>query len=253
MAPIAEQDLPERKTNIILTGESGSGKTEIALYLARRLAGRMRAEALCAAAEDERTGGRTAGAEPRRLRAGRLIDMDQTKGMFRARDFEKEPEMAGVEFLYGPHFMDMPVVPPGVVEKLTDRSAVNIIDVGGNETGALTRGQFAPWLTEDDTETYFVINPYRSFSGSFADIRDMMERVAAFGRMRRMKIICNPHLGPDTKARDVEEGVTRLAAALREGGMSIACVAAMAGSGYGAAGKERDLPVLLIDPVIRYP
>ena len=56
------KDITENKKNIIFVGESGCGKTELALNCAVELA-----------AAGEKT--------------VNLIDMDQTKGVYRARDF----------------------------------------------------------------------------------------------------------------------------------------------------------------------
>ena len=83
--------------NFVLIGEAGSGKTEIAANLALRLAENMPVP-VC------------------------LIDMDQTKCMFRARDFSYLLEKGHVHMAVNPELWDSPLMPQGVTSLLKDDS-----------------------------------------------------------------------------------------------------------------------------------
>ena len=175
------KQLMETKRNFVLLGESGSGKSEIALFLAEKLS-----------AYTDKT--------------IQLIDLDQTKGMFRSRDWKEHIENDRIYVFCGEHFMDMPLVPHGMARKLEDKNAVNILDVGGNEIGAVTLGQFSNWLNREDSIVLYIINPYRNFSGSKENILFLMERILRAGCVQKVHVISNPNLGMSTTEEDVLRG-----------------------------------------------
>lgn len=222
---MSRDELWKGKNNLVLVGESGCGKTELALHLAREIG---------------------------RSRRVRLIDMDQTKGMFRSRDFAGKAGFESVEFLCGQHFMDMPTVPPGMAERLTDQSSVNVIDAGGNETGAVCLGQFSRWLQGQKTVVLYVINPYRNFSGRLEDVCMVMDRIKAFGRLEDMRIVSSLNLGRDTLRSDVISGFERLRSTLSGGALTVECVAVPDWI-ETEDGDFDGLPVLHITPAICYP
>ena len=103
--------LLSNKSNFILIGETGSGKSEIALNMAAMLAQENR--------------GRV-----------HLFDLDQTKAAFRARDAQPEMEAIGVTVHYMPQLLDMPVLVNGIIPHLRRPDSLCILDVGGNENAA---------------------------------------------------------------------------------------------------------------------
>lgn len=97
--------------NIVLLGEAGSGKTEIAANIAILLA-----------EKDEKP--------------VYLIDMDQTKCLFRARDFSSLLEKRQVHMAENQELWDSPLVPMGVSALLKDEGVRCVFDAGGNAAGA---------------------------------------------------------------------------------------------------------------------
>ena len=112
--------------NFVLTGEAGSGKTEVAINLALRMAAE---------------GGREI----------HFFDMDQTKPLFRARGAEEVLRSGGVHVHYQEQFMDAPTVAPAVSERLRDSESVVLLDVGGGAYGSHMIGQFSCFLGGEDT------------------------------------------------------------------------------------------------------
>lgn len=190
--------ITKEKKNILFVGESGCGKTELAINCAVALAEVFGAD-----------------------KTVQLIDMDQTKGVFRARECQQEIQERGVRLLYGEQLLDTPVVPAGVKRFLKEETAINILDIGGNEIGSVTMGQFSEELEEKETIVFFVINPYRLLSCDSEHIRQMRQAIQNYGRFREYCFIGNPNMGEYTDAQTAMEGWKSLRKTAEE--MQISC------------------------------
>ena len=191
------------KLHSVFLGASGSGKTALSVnfaILARRRAGRRVI----------------------------FIDMDQTKGLFRARDFFDELRAEGVEPVDTFAFQDAPVIPAGVAAAIDDKDAMCVFDVGGNAAGAVMIGQFVEKLPVEDTDYFFVINPCRPLSDTPAELeRSMVEILYASGiDPSWLKIISNPNMGRETGVPLILERHRLLEGLVVGLGMDISAIAA---------------------------
>jgi len=185
----------KKMNNIVILGETGSGKTEIALSLATRYLEQKQGPAS-------------------------FFDMDQTKGVFRARDCKDVLAASGFKLMEPTSFLDAPVVPAGVIGALSDPQSVNIFDVGGNEVGARMIGQFHSHLRAGRTKVLYVINPYRHVAMDRHHIVDRMDRILRACRLQGVNsvIVSNPCLGEETNLEEILAGHSFLQAELaREG------------------------------------
>lgn len=191
------------KLHSVFLGASGSGKTELSLNFA--------------VAARQKTG--------RRLN---FIDMDQTKGLFRARDFFDELRAEGVEPVDTFAFQDAPVIPAGVAAAIDDKDAMCVFDVGGNAAGAVMIGQFVEKLPVEDTDYFFVINPCRPLSDTPAELeRGMVEILYASGiDPAWLKVISNPNMGRETGVPLILERHRLLEGLVGGLGMDISAIAA---------------------------
>ncbi len=215
------------KRNFVLLGESGCGKSETAIFLARKLVQMT-------------------------TRKVRLIDMDQTKGMFRSRDWKAKLQQEQIQVYCGEHFMDMPLAPHGMARKLEEADAVNVLDVGGNETGAVVLGQFQDWTNQSDSVVFYIINPYRNFSGNTEDILHFMHRITTLAQVEQLHVISNPNFGHATQAEDIFAGHAKLEEMLQGSGYDIE---ALLIPDWVDANKfvQMRLPVYSIQPMIQFP
>lgn len=181
---------------IVIIGESGSGKTELALNLALAIR------------------------EHTSLPV-HFLDMDQTKPLFRARDVAEILREKDIIFKVQPQFMDAPVVPHGVSALLNDPEPYVLIDVGGNQIGALCLGQYAQELKKADVLVLYTINCYRSFSNTTQRVQTTMELISIRSSLDNFLIVSNPYLGAETSAGDILSGNQRLEAILAPLGISI--------------------------------
>lgn len=184
--------------NFVFIGEAGSGKTEVGLNLALRMA---------------ELGDRKV----------HFFDLDQTKPLFRARDVAGTLERQGIVFHFQAQYLDAPTVASGIVELLQDDAAVVLLDIGGGAHGSQMIGQFSHILNRGNTRVLYLVNPYRPWSGSTADIECTMARVAGAARLRQTELVANPNLGPGTTADDVVAGEKKLRAMFPETPVSFLC------------------------------
>lgn len=178
-------DLLNEKKNFLFIGEAGSGKSEIVLNVAAKLA--------------EQTGAKV-----------QVFDMDQSKPLYRSRDMKDAFAQKGVEINYQLQFLDAPIVVGGVAESLMNKDVYTILDIGGGHNASRVVGVYAHLLKDDDTVPVYVINPYRPWTKSLKAIDETMSDIVTAARLNRIYILGNPNLGYQTSAEEFMEGLARL-------------------------------------------
>lgn len=133
-----------------------------------------------------------------------------TKPLFRARDLSRHLAAEGVELHYQSQCLDAPTVAPGVIEHLLDDDSVVLMDVGGGSHGSHMIGQFAHILNRDNTTVFYLVNPYRPWSGNRANIDETMRRVLGTAGLDSPRIVANPNLGTDTDFETVCQGYKKM-------------------------------------------
>ena len=185
---------------IVLTGNYGSGKTEIALNLAFRFA-----------ALGEKT---------------TLVDLDIVNPYFRSAEKAGELEKAGVRVLM-PVFalttVDIPALPPEIQSVFEQPSDRVIFDVGGDDTGAAALGRYAPAFQKNRSDTFslLVINCMRPLTETREDILDLAERIGKRGRLGTDGLINNTNLADQTEPEMLEWGEGIVSECAREMGTRI--------------------------------
>lgn len=168
--------------NFVFIGESGCGKSEIALNVATLLAEKMETH---------------------------LFDLDQTKVLYRSRDARDQIEDAKVILHYAEQVYDSPTVASGVRANLLRQDCCTVIDVGGNDTGARMIGQFSRAINTSATKVFYIVNPYRPWSRSIIEIDETMSAILGVSHLQKISVIINPNLGPETTKEDFLKGLIR--------------------------------------------
>lgn len=167
----------------LFCGHYGSGKSNIAVNYAERIAS---------------TGASVA-----------LADIDIVNPYFRSADSRRELEAAGVQVIALPFAnsnVDLPALPQEVYGLVQRRDIHAVLDVGGDDRGALALGRFVPYiLEENDYEMLFVVNFFRPLTPDAASAFKILKEIEEAAGMRFTGIVNNSNLGPETTEQVIEQ------------------------------------------------
>lgn len=172
------------KRFLVLVGNYGSGKTELALN-----------RALEFAAQKSTT----------------LVDLDIVNPYFRSGEKADMLREAGIRVLM-PTFalstVDIPALPAEIQSVFELPCDHVIFDVGGDDTGAAALGRYAPSFAKyrDQTHVALVVNCMRPLTQTAEDVVELAQRIAARGRLRIDSIINNTNLAGETTPEMLRQG-----------------------------------------------
>ncbi len=162
----------------IFVGHYGSGKTELAVNFAIK------------------------------NRADIIADLDTVNPYFRTNDARKVLEDAGIRVVapyYAGTNVDLPSLPPEVYAAFTDEKTA-VLDIGGDDDGAAVLGRFKNYITEDNSEVYFVINVLRPETDTPEKIIEMIRAIEYTSRLKVTCLINNTNLMEETTYEHVLKG-----------------------------------------------
>ena len=160
----------------LLAGHYGSGKTNIAVNLALAL----------------------------RKQYDRVLiaDLDIVNPYFRTKDSADALARAGIRLIcsdYANTNLDAPALPQEMYAVTDDRETHAVVDIGGDDRGALALGRYAPALLDErDYDLLFVANFYRPLTPDADAAVEVMREIEAACGMRFTGIVHNSNLGDDT-------------------------------------------------------
>lgn len=195
---------PDRRV-MVVTGHYGGGKTEFCVSLALTLAKR--------------------GFGPYRRLA--LIDMDIANPYFRSRERRELLEGAGVK-VYGSAYeheitAELPALGANLRAPLEDRDCRVIVDVGGNDSGAVVLNQFGKYFSPADALFLIVVNANRPETRDVEGALEHLRAIEAKIGREIDGIVNNCHLLRETDAGCVEKGHRLCEALCRETGKLLWC------------------------------
>ena len=169
----------------IICGHYGSGKTNVALNMAFEL---------------KKQGEKVA-----------IADLDIVNPYFRTKDSAEELKKAGIDLIcseYAGSNVDIPALPQDMYA-ITDKTDTKyILDIGGDDRGALALGRIAPKIKEENNyEMYLVVNRFRPLTRDTASVLEVIGEIEYAAKIRFTGIINNSNLGEETTAADVLSSV----------------------------------------------
>lgn len=165
----------------LLSGHYGSGKTNIAVNMAEEL-------------------------RTMRDRVA-VADLDIVNPYFRTRDSEDELREAGIRMIvseYANSNLDIPALPQEMYALVDDKGLSSVVDVGGDDRGALALGRIAPAIREEnDYSMFLVVNLYRPLTPDPDAVLEVMAEIEAASGLPFTGIINNSNLGEETSPENV--------------------------------------------------
>lgn len=187
---------------IAVTGHYGSGKTNLAVNLAVDFA-----------KEGERV---------------TIIDLDIVNPYFRTADFSELFGSLEIK-LVAPQFantnLDIPSLGFDMAAVINGCDRL-IIDVGGDDTGAVALGQYATVLGNFGCELYYVVNRYRYLTRTPGEAVELLRDIEQVSRIRAKGIVNCSNLGSQTTADDVKVTADYALKCASEAGVPLALTAA---------------------------
>ncbi|MBQ1553770.1 MAG: hypothetical protein IIZ66_09495 [Clostridia bacterium] len=133
-----------------------------------------------------------------------IADLDIVNPYFRTKDAEKVLKENGIRLIasdYAESNVDLPALPADAYSLIDDRSVKAVIDVGGDDRGALALGRYAPGIkAENDYRMLLVVNMYRPLTSTPEDCAAIMREIRQAAGIDFTGIVNNSNLGEETTA-----------------------------------------------------
>ena len=183
----------------LFAGHYGSGKSSLAVEYALRLA-----------SEGKKT---------------IIADLDIVNPYFRSMDSRAELENAGVDVIvsqYAGSNVDVPALPGEMYRIVDDREYRAVVDVGGDDRGALALGRLSGALKqENDYEMLLVVNFLRPLTQTPEEAAQVIREIEQAGSLPFTGIINNTNLGELTTREHVLEGLEKAETLSRASGLKL--------------------------------
>lgn len=183
----------------VMVGHYGSGKTELAVNLAVRLAGMKKKTA--------------------------LADLDVVNPYFRSREKLDLLQEKGIWLVANSQACadaDVPSVPVELNTLMQDKSISAIFDVGGDPVGAKVLARCRPWLDKKDFRMLFVLNANRPQTASVRTAERYLRQIETVTGLSVDGIINNTHMCRETRFSDIERGSALAAELSQQTGIPVA-------------------------------
>ncbi len=180
----------------LFAGHYGSGKTNIALNYARA------------------------------VKPCVIADLDIVNPYFRTKDSAAALAAEGIGLVvsdYANSNVDFPALPKETYGLVADRATRVVIDVGGDDRGALALGRYVDDIrSEGDYAMLAVVNAARPLTETPDDAVEVLREIEAACRLPFTGIVNNTNLGPATTAQTVLDSLPYADAVARRMGLPVA-------------------------------
>ncbi len=165
----------------LLCGHYGSGKTNVAVNMALELR----------KARDKVA----------------IADLDIVNPYFRAKDSIEDFKNADIRLIcseYANTNVDIPALPQDMYTLTADKTLSAVLDIGGDDRGALALGRLVPEIkAEDNYEMLMVINCFRPLTPDVASTIEVMREIEYACKLPFTGLVNNSNIGDMTTAQDV--------------------------------------------------
>lgn len=189
---------------IVIVGNYGSGKTEVAINLA---------------ADHKRKG-----------LSVRLADLDLVNPYFRTREARQALADLAIDIVLPPLNLlqaDLPILTPGVAGLIRQQQEMAILDVGGDSVGATVLSALAEAFAQavQPVQMVQVVNPFRPTTQSVDRCLKLRATIEAAARLPVAGWIGNAHMLAETTADHIRQGYALMTDLAHTSGLPLLCMA----------------------------
>ncbi len=136
-----------------------------------------------------------------------IADLDIVNPYYRTKDaadifIKNEIRLISPE--YASSNVDLPALPAEAYAIIDDKTVKAVIDLGGDDRGALAMGRYREAiLKENSYEMFFVLNAFRPLTKTVDDAISVLKEIEDASKMKFTAIINNSNLGDITTKNDV--------------------------------------------------
>ena len=140
-----------------------------------------------------------------------VADLDIVNPYFRTKDAAEVMSANGIRLisseLAGTN-VDTPALPSDTYSIIHDKSIHAVIDVGGDDRGALALGRYAPDIVaENNYDMLLVVNKYRYLTRDVESLLEVMSEIEQCGGIKFNGIVNNSNIGIETEISHVVSGL----------------------------------------------
>lgn len=140
-----------------------------------------------------------------------IYDLDIVNPYFRTVDAISMLKKSGVELVVSPYAetnVDIPAMNSKSYQMIDDKDRYGVIDVGGDDRGALALGRFYKQIIEEDNyDAMFVVNKFRPETKTIEDALSIKQEIENVSKIKFTKIVNNSNLGKETTEKDILSGL----------------------------------------------
>ena len=136
-----------------------------------------------------------------------IADLDIVNPYFRTKDSEKDLNEKGIELIcsdFANTNLDIPSLPQTMYRVVHDRSSYAVMDIGGDDAGAVALGRFAEAIaSENNYEMLFVLNFFRPLTRTAEEVYTVLKEIEYASKLKFTGVVNNSNLGELTTVEDI--------------------------------------------------
>lgn len=194
-----EKFAPKRLTAIV--GHYGSGKTEVSLNLVQSLYKNHKLV---------------------------VMDMDTVNPYYRTKDASEFLKNLGVRLIaprYANTNVELPTLPEDMNIAFDDKSYTVIMDIGGDDDGAVVLSTYRDRIAEEDYDLFMVVNQRRLQTSSAKETLEYLYAIESASRLKITGIINSTNLGQLTTADIITDSFKYIEEVSKKSGVPIVMTA----------------------------
>jgi len=216
---------------IVIVGGYGSGKSEVAVNLARHLA-KSQPEPVA------------------------IADLDIVNPYFRSREAMKVLDAMNVKSIVPPgaqFYADLPIILPQIKGAIEKNEGKLLLDAGGDDVGARVLSSLSDAFVEGTYDMFLVLNANRPFTSTMDGCVKMINAIERAARLKFTGLISNTHMMDDSTVDGALRGLQLTQEVGERTKLPVVFLSAEAAVAEGVAQQQPKLPILPLKRMLLKP